>query len=91
MCDKSPSGRFYIPSTRKVVSRKDAVYYKDHPGCKHEPVGRTKLMPTAVENNEQTCLSIDLQPNQKKAKPEAMITAKDAHPEAICTGKRLGE
>lgn len=48
-------------------------------------------MPTAVENNEQTCLSIDLQPNQKKAKPEAMITAKDALPEAICTGKRLGE
>ena len=38
MCDKSPSGRFYIPSTRRVVSRKYAVYYEHIPGCRQEQV-----------------------------------------------------
>ena len=71
------------PEFWALTSRKDTVYYEDCPGCKHEPVGKTKLVPKPDETDEQPCLSIDIQPNQKKGKPEMMITAKDALPEDL--------
>ena len=57
MCDKSPSGQFFIPTTQKVVSRKDAVYYENTPGCKHEPAGDTKLVPQQDITDEPPCPS----------------------------------
>ena len=80
MCDKSPSGRFFILSTQRVVSRKDAVYYEDRPGCKHEPVGDTKLVQRQDITDKPPCPSVEAPPKKAKAKPELMITAKDALP-----------
>ena len=31
-CDKSPSYLFYMPKTRTVVSRRDAVFFENCPG-----------------------------------------------------------
>ena len=41
-CSRSPSYRFYLPNSRRVVSRRDAVFFEDRPGVQ---VGLTKLLP----------------------------------------------
>ena len=78
MCDKSPSGRFFIPSTRKVVSRKDAVYYEYVPGCRRERVGSTEMISTS--HDDMPCPSVDAPGAKPKAKTDSVITVSDALP-----------
>ena len=63
------------------MSRKDAVYYKNTPGCKHEHVGDTKLISKQNITDKPPCLSLKAPPKRAKAKPEPLITARDALPE----------
>ena len=56
MCEKSPSWRFLIPSTNKVISSDSAEFFEDQPGIQ---VGTTELAPVVPNDAILPCPSIE--------------------------------
>ena len=77
MCEKSPSWRFLIPSTNKVISSDSAEFFEDRPGIQ---VGTTELAPAVPNDAIMPCPSIEAVASAPVAptKPELEVLMDEA-------------